>query len=607
METYKGRKFNKEDINNAINYIETHPEINWHCKDFQDYYLESGGIQYPVKRLWEAYLRMKDIPPENGNNYCNESQSTKLKLKFEKLGFIIKRVKENKYGGIKKMNEKLEKPALNQILYGPPGTGKTYNTIIKAMEIITFTALFETWYNKTSKAISKDTTLKSYCTAINDINKEFGINIFCISEPEKYLNLKNKIKETDYYKKNCTHAETSQGCSYTDSALNQYEKFLRDLNYKTIKIEFDKYKEHKEPNKDNYKEWYKNNNKINDKTLSDYFSDYTKYEEEGLNLFDVTSEEELKNFREKLKKSNRFKKQERHDWINALTNSYLEFYKNCIPQIEFITFHQSYSYEEFVEGIRPVIKNNVKNDIQFEYYDGIFKNICINASNHPDKKFVLIIDEINRGNISKIFGELITLIEPDKRKNVTGDETQEYHTIEVTLPYSNEKFTVPNNLYIIGTMNTADKSLTLLDVALRRRFEFIPMYPQYENIANMHYGDFLKKLNNNILVKKNYNADYLIGHSYFIGKEAQDLKNVLNKKVIPLLMEYFNGKIETVKEILDSCGYTLTYDSDYSVDGKGEKYFYLQVKKAEPKQKQNTFGEQNSKPTDEQKNTENES
>ena len=220
--------------------------------------------------------------------------------------------------------------------------------------------------------------------------------------------------------------------------------------------------------------------------------------------------------------------------------------------------------------------------------------MCINARKNPDKKFVLVIDEINRGNISKIFGELITLIEPDKRENVTGDETREYHTIEVTLPYSNYPFYVPNNLYIIGTMNTADKSLALLDVALRRRFEFIPMYPDINTITDGDLKEFLKKLNTKILKEKNNNADYLIGHSYFIGKEKKDLKDILNKNVIPLLMEYFNGKVDEVKGILDSCDYVLTYDSDYEVEGKKDEYFYLQVDKAErklnPSDEQKTSG-----------------
>ena len=122
-----------------------------------------------------------------------------------------------------------------------------------------------------------------------------------------------------------------------------------------------------------------------------------------------------------------------------------------------VQFHQSYSYEEFIEGLRPV--SGV-----FEVKDGLFKEFSNKASKDPDNPYFFVIDEINRGNISKIFGELLMLIESDKRE-----------TYSVKLPYSGEDFTIPKNLYIIGTMNTADRSLSLVDYALRRRFSFITL------------------------------------------------------------------------------------------------------------------------------------
>ena len=246
----------------------------------------------------------------------------------------------------------------------------------------------------------------------------------------------------------------------------------------------------------------------------------------------------------------------------------------------FCTFHQSYSYEEFVEGIRPIINKSKQDEtfkdknsstMQFDFHCGIFKDMCIKAKKEPNKKFFIFIDEINRGNISKIFGELITLIEKDKREKVVEDG-REYHTIEVTLPYTNDRFTVPNNLYIVGTMNTADKSLALLDVALRRRFEFVPMYPKYD-LKDLKHKEFLEALNDRIYFEKK-SADFLIGHTYFLGSEAEDLSEVMNKKVTPLLMEYFNAKKEMVEDIVGS----LLEKEGYCID-KNEKYLLKVVRK----------------------------
>ncbi|GAA4448683.1 hypothetical protein GCM10023189_06910 [Nibrella saemangeumensis] len=162
------------------------------------------------------------------------------------------------------------------------------------------------------------------------------------------------------------------------------------------------------------------------------------------------------------------------------------------------------------------------------------------------KNYVLVIDEVNRANMSRVFGELITLLEEDKR---LGAENE----IRLTLP-SGEQFAVPPNLYIIGTMNTADKSLALLDIALRRRFEFIGKYPQYD-IPGMDQAVaiLLQKLNEAIH-KHKQSADFLIGHAYFIGKQNGQLKSVFQNRVIPLLMEYFSGRTDLVASLLAESG-----------------------------------------------------
>jgi hypothetical protein len=166
------------------------------------------------------------------------------------------------------------------------------------------------------------------------------------------------------------------------------------------------------------------------------------------------------------------------------------------------------------------------------------------------KNFVLIIDEINRGNISKIFGELITLIEEDKR---LGQENE----LKITLPNGERDFGVPINLYIIGTMNTADKSIALVDIALRRRFEFKGKYPEYKDLPPKE-SSLLKKINDNIFKKKN-SADYLIGHAYFMKK--QPIEDVLRNKVVPLLMEYFSNNRGDVISIFEGSGWSVSYDA----------------------------------------------
>ncbi|STO97685.1 McrB family protein [Helicobacter canis] len=222
-------------------------------------------------------------------------------------------------------------------------------------------------------------------------------------------------------------------------------------------------------------------------------------------------------------------------------------------QIGFVTFHQSYGYEDFVEGIRPRLsgendESQISEKMEYEIRDGIFKSMCKKASENYEKPYILIIDEINRGNISKILGELITLLEPSKRKG--NDEA-----LEVKLPYSQESFSVPNNLYIIGTMNTADRSIALLDTALRRRFEFIEMLPDSSKLSTNCDGINLQKL----LEAMNTRIEFLldrersIGHAFFIGvTNLNDLQAVFKHKILPLLQEYFYDDYAKINAVLNN-------------------------------------------------------
>ena len=219
-------------------------------------------------------------------------------------------------------------------------------------------------------------------------------------------------------------------------------------------------------------------------------------------------------------------------------------------QVQLIQFHQSYSYEDFIEGFRPTENG-------FKLEKGLFYKICKKAESNPKEKFYLIIDEINRGNLSKIFGELLMLIESDKR----GDE--------LTLAYSELPFSVPSNLFIIGLMNTADRSLALVDYALRRRFAFYEVEPAFTKPEFKKYlinknninSDFVEqlcskfnKVNSNI--EEDLNRGFKIGHSYFVDKlKTDDLnnsyQNIIKYEIIPLLKEYWIDDEEKVKEYSD--------------------------------------------------------
>jgi|GEM_PF-5806882 len=195
------------------------------------------------------------------------------------------------------------------------------------------------------------------------------------------------------------------------------------------------------------------------------------------------------------------------------------------------TYGKNYHLGNLQPYYRPVIEKI--NDLGRKQITEVQKNDSL-------LNYVLIIDEINRANMSRVFGELITLLERDKRLGAENELT-------VTLP-SGELFAVPPNLYLIGTMNTADKSLALLDIALRRRFEFMVKNPNYEILSD-HSRKLLERLNRVIITHKK-SADYQIGHAYFMGVTADQINTVLNNRVIPLLMEYFNGRTDLVEKIL---------------------------------------------------------
>lgn len=224
--------------------------------------------------------------------------------------------------------------------------------------------------------------------------------------------------------------------------------------------------------------------------------------------------------------------------------------------VEMVQFHQSYSYEDFVQGWRPTESGG------FALHDGVFYQFCKKAERYPDRSFMFIIDEINRGNLSRIFGELLMLIEADKR----GSE----FAIPLTYGSSDERFSVPSNMYILGLMNTADRSLAIVDYALRRRFAFETLKPEIESskfrqhllasgVSNELTDRIIRdltSLNEEISKDKDLGSGFQIGHSYFVleqnaNDKEQWYRSVMESQIVPLLREYWFDRQEKVKELTD--------------------------------------------------------
>ncbi len=391
---------------------------------------------------------------------------------------------------------------LNQILYGPPGTGKTYNTVVKAMEIIDD---------------------KKYTDDKGNLLKEYN-----------YENLKiefNKRKEQGQIQFITFH----QSYSYEEfvEGIKPYipewgENFVQDVKY---------------VGKDGI---FKN--------ICNIASSYSYFEND---LFEKAYNEYIKKNKDKdnilLMTPIGAKFAVR---INKNLSSTIITGKNLDQETSGSITKEQIKYQTYTSIGRKGYMEGLTNYICKEY------NLEQKKQKNNNLNYVLIIDEINRGNISKIFGELITLIEDDKRECVNGVEPEKYNTITVTLPYSGESFSVPNNLYIIGTMNTADRSIALLDTALRRRFDFVEMMPQ-ENLINGTLSDELKKnydlstflenLNKKISSKLD-DDNYKIGHAYLMNlKSENDLERAICNKIFPLLQEYFYNEKKDLKDIVGFC------------------------------------------------------
>ncbi len=424
-------------------------------------------------------------------------------------------------------NQKMTNQPLNQILYGPPGTGKTYNSINKALKIINEQEEQQlSWDDRKAVKNLFDKRVAEGRIVFTTFHQSMSYEDFIegikpktvssqVQYEIEYGMFKSLVKKAlvEYIRKDSGNKETND----FDIVYNDFIQSIKPLEGKrqgTFKtktgIEIMLVDA--------------NDNSILVKYL---WSDNSKKDTEGQHVFSVTKEKLKKVLLEGIDPSKiKSLKSDLHPLIGhihcELFAVYKKFYDFVIDnkgEIETIHFDEDeLSFEDVKE--------------QFD----LLNTEDINAK--IVKPFVIIIDEINRGNVSQIFGELITLIEEDKRLGKS-------ESLEVTLPYSKDKFGVPANLFIIGTMNTADRSIEALDTALRRRFCFEEMPPLYhlDELKNELYGytssDILKTINQRI--EKLLDKDHKIGHSYLLDKNNDSIIESFYKNIIPLLQEYFFG------------------------------------------------------------------
>ena len=501
----------------ALAIVESEPHLSEESEDSELWKVEDrAGLKADIKvtdnivnnpiRI-DSLVEYPELKNLKGGNQGTNFAATKKE--FETISEIIKN-----------MRMKFKDIPLNLILYGPPGTGKTYE--LNRIKKDSFT--------DESKSKTKEEALKDFVARY----PRWKVIAAILAVSEKPM-LVNEIVEHQLAKAKANPANTSPESNGIWSDLQIYA----------------------DDESTNTKERYRSSKKMFHKHEG---SKWSLMEERKSEIRDIIDPALL----DLAKDSSEFKHKETEEF----------------KRYNFITFHQKYSYEDFIEGIKPLIRDEESDDsignLQFELKKGIFYRACLEAlklagynsfeecykdtpeirkvkfkqiKNDQSKHYALLIDEINRANISAVFGELITLIEDDKR---IGAENEMW----VELPYSGEKFCVPGNLHIIGTMNTADKSIALLDIALRRRFEFEPMYPRYDLIPI--HRETLEALNTAISDWRK-NPDFFIGHAFFMNVSESDRIKVLNKKIIPLLIEYCQNNMKLVKDILDKAHINLKH------------------------------------------------
>lgn len=378
---------------------------------------------------------------------------------------------------------------LNQILFGPPGTGKTYNSIDRAVAIATGSSSDHQSNKEIFDELRKQGQIEFITFHQNYSYEDFMIGI----TPDITSGTLRFDKKEGIFKQICDRAK---------------QNWLASANKKEISVDFDF-------------------------VFNSYFS---KLIEEEISEMVIPMKKTGFSFRISAIDIDegriKFTKQSGGTGHDLLIKNVKAIYNGTL---DYSPVGLGVYYHPLVEHLKEFSKT-IENQ---------------NETQEPLKNFVLVIDEINRANISKVFGELITLLEDDKR---LGRDNE----LKITLPNGEKDFGIPPNLYIIGTMNTADKSISLIDIALRRRFEFVSFYPKYDKLKE-DAKNLLQTMNKEIYERKK-SADFLIGHAYFM--KNQPVETTLKNKVIPLLMEYFSGKTDIVISIFDKTNWSVSYNTE---------------------------------------------
>ncbi|CEH34378.1 AAA family ATPase [Romboutsia lituseburensis] len=465
---------------------------------------------------------------------------------------------DTKEGDDAKVSSRNNQISKNTILYGPPGTGKTYNVCNKALEIIDHEK-YKDIINNPSK---RDEVVKEF----NKL-KEDGLIGFCtFHQSYSYEDFVEGLRSNGSGGFEPKDGIFKQICESTSvkaqTELPKYEFDQNQISVHKMSLGDTSSKE------DNIYEYCIKNNCIslgwgenidysncNDReSIKQIFKE--NFPESSDNSFDINA---INRFKHIIQEGDLVIISQGNHKARAIGKITGDYYYDSNTEIRYNHFRKvEWLYNGEAIDVKRILKDKVfsQQSIYTFYNEDLkFDNIKELISEKPienkAKNYVLIIDEINRGNISKIFGELITLIEEDKR---IGERNE----LKVSLPYSNESFGVPNNLYIIGTMNTADRSIALLDTALRRRFDFEEYMPNEEllskDVEGVNVSKLLKTINDRIEFL--LDRDHTIGHTYFIKDNLtfEDLVSIMKNKIIPLLQEYFYDDFEKIEMVLGGSG-----------------------------------------------------